>query len=195
MSPSSSLLPPIILPLVLVVWPAINAGSAHFLADELQSRFAEPQKAPTALKGIIALGGSHDRIAEAVRLAGRYPAAKLIVTGASAADEDYARTHILESAQLLIESHARSTFENALYSRQLLNPVAGEKWLIVTSAIHMPRAIGTFREAGFAVVPWPVFDLSNAHATAEHGTWHEVFGLLAYWFLGRIDSLFPAPLA
>lgn len=194
MFPGARLLPLFCLSLILVVWAGLSSDSARFLSRELQGRFAEPGPTPTAVTGIISLGGGHDRIEEAVRVARLFPTAKLVVTGASAADEVYARTHITESTQLLIEPYARSTFENALFSRRLLNPLVGEKWLIVTSAIHMPRAIGTFREAGFAAVPWPVSAPPHTYAASERATWHEVFGLLAYWCLGRIDSLFPAPL-
>jgi uncharacterized SAM-binding protein YcdF (DUF218 family) len=39
---------------------------------------------------------------------------------------------------------------------QLAAPKPGERWLLVTSAYHMPRAVGLFRKVGFAVEPYPV---------------------------------------
>jgi uncharacterized SAM-binding protein YcdF (DUF218 family) len=57
--------------------------------------------------------------------------------------------------RLLLEREARSTWENAVYAKQLAQPRPGERWLLVTSAAHMPRAIAVFRKVGFAVEPWP----------------------------------------
>jgi uncharacterized SAM-binding protein YcdF (DUF218 family) len=162
-----------------------------FLTLKLQSRFARSTPSD-AITGIIALGGSHARIVEAVHLAKQYPNAKLIITGAPAEDQDYAQAQIADG-RLTIEPYAKTTYENALFSRQLLEPDQRQSWLIVTSAIHMPRAVGAFREAGFSVLPWPVFDQPAIDTAATQVTLHEVFGLLDYWALGRIDCLFPAP--
>ena len=40
--------------------------------------------------------------------------------------------------------------------RRSPHPKSGERWLLVTSAYHMPRSVGLFRKAGFAVEPYPV---------------------------------------
>ena len=53
-------------------------------------------------------------------------------------------------------SKSRNTVENAVFSMDLAKPQPGERWLLVTSGYHMPRAIGIFRRAGFAVEPYPV---------------------------------------
>jgi uncharacterized SAM-binding protein YcdF (DUF218 family) len=78
-------------------------------------------------------------------------------------------------------------------------------WLLVTSASHMPRAVGLFRKAGWPVVPWPVA-YKTGHSpkvqlTREFGDkfmhfdWaaHEWVGLVSYWLMGRTDALFPGP--
>ena len=41
-------------------------------------------------------------------------------------------------------------------TKALLNPKPGERWLLVTSSWHMPRAVGVFRKAGFQIEPYPV---------------------------------------
>jgi len=94
--------------------------------------------------------------------------------------------------RLLIEPQAKTTIENALVSRQMLAPER-EKWPIVTSAVHIPRAVGAFREVGVLVLPWPVFDQQTGTAEAGRKTLHEVFGLLENWILGRTSSPLPAP--
>ena len=54
------------------------------------------------------------------------------------------------------EEQSRNTVENAVFSKLLAMPQAGERWRLVTSAFHMPRAMGTFRQAGFPVEAYPV---------------------------------------
>ena len=58
--------------------------------------------------------------------------------------------------RLTPEDKSHNTVENALFSKALAAPKPGERWLLVTSAYHMPRAIGIFRRAGFAVEAYPV---------------------------------------
>ena len=53
-------------------------------------------------------------------------------------------------------TRSRNTVENALFSKEIAQPKPGERWLLVTSAYHLPRAIGVFRKAGFAVEAYPV---------------------------------------
>ena len=58
--------------------------------------------------------------------------------------------------RITLESRSRDTYENAVFTKRLVNPGPGERWLLITTAWHMPRAMGCFRQAGFAVQPWPV---------------------------------------
>ncbi|WP_164125846.1 YdcF family protein, partial [Stenotrophomonas maltophilia] len=44
----------------------------------------------------------------------------------------------------------------ALFSARIVQPKPGERWILVTSAAHMPRSVGCFREAGFEVIAHPV---------------------------------------
>jgi uncharacterized SAM-binding protein YcdF (DUF218 family) len=48
----------------------------------------------------------------------------------------------------------------------------------------MPRAMATFRKAGFDVLPWPIFDLTQPGVPIEGVICHELMGLIAYWVLG-----------
>ena len=111
----------------------------------------------------------------------------------------------IDSSRTLYERDSRTTWENAVYSRKLAQPKPGETWLLVTSAWHMPRAVGCFRKVGWNVVPYPVNylgkhrpDWLNLDAITqlhfiglEEKEW---IGLLAYRLMGRSDALFPAPL-
>ena len=62
----------------------------------------------------------------------------------------------IPAERIELEDRSRNTVENAVFTRALVNPKPNERWLLVTSAAHMPRAIGTFRQAGFPIEAYPV---------------------------------------
>ncbi len=127
------------------------------------------------------------------------------------AREAYYATALLESlgvsrAQLTMEPRARNTQENAEFSKALAAPKSGERWLLVTSAYHMPRSVGLFRKAGFDIETYPVgwrvgerADLLTFSSVALDGlertdvAVREWMGLVVYWATGRIDRLLPGP--
>jgi uncharacterized SAM-binding protein YcdF (DUF218 family) len=200
----------------------------------LEQRFARADLAGRDIDGIIVLGGVEDarvaagrhahainetgeRITEAVALALRYPRAKVVftsgavtyrgvrATGAEAAGVIF-RDLGISADRFVPESASRNTWENAVYTKALVHPQPGQLWLLVTSAHHMPRAMGAFRKVRFAVEPWPV-----DYRTADKYDWyrtfeapseglrrldlavHEWIGLVTYWMMGRSDELFPGP--
>lgn len=174
------------------------------------------EQALTEGRGIPALNGAAERMTEAVALARLRPEARIIFTGGSAAlapgqmsEADVARALFgalgLEGPRVIFEDRSRNTWENARLTHSMLDPAPGETWLLVTSASHMPRSVGSFRQAGWQVVAWPVnystrpggegwfdppfsFRLGQAEWAAR-----EYVGLLAYWLLGRTSAVFPAP--
>ena len=87
-----------------------------------------------------------------------------------------------------------------------MTPKQGERWLLVTSAYHMPRSVGIFRKAGFTVEPYPVdwrvggrADLVGFHNIAGDGLSsidtgvREWVGLVAYWITGKTSGILPRP--
>lgn len=179
-----------------LVWSAHSMPSALVsLKDAFESRF--PRTALDAqddITGIISLGGGVDRVRETVRIAALFPRARVVVTGPTEEETRMARSQSFGPEQLIIEPYATDTFENALFTKRLVNPKSGERWIVVTSAIHMPRAMGVFAALDFSVDPWPVFDA----AKNSRGFWpairHELMGLLAYRLLGYTTAFFPGPL-
>ena len=156
----------------------------NWLLYPLESRFPAWDASRGAPDGIVVLGGSidadisaahgvavvrgaADRIIAAAALAHRYPNARLIFSGGSsnlisndAREADYA-AEIFErlgvpKARLTMERRSRNTEENAEFTKAIAEPKPGERWLLVTSAYHMPRSVGLFRKAAFAVEPYPV---------------------------------------
>jgi uncharacterized SAM-binding protein YcdF (DUF218 family) len=170
----------------------------------------------TAAHGIPALNGAAERMTEAVALARRHPDARLVFTGGSAAvipggpsEADTARRLFADlgvpAERLAFEQDSRNTHENAVLTRRLVQPGAGETWLLVTSASHMPRAMGSFRGAGWNVTPWPVNYTTGRDPTLwwrwpfptrlNQAEWalREWIGLVAYRLMGRTDAVLPAP--
>jgi len=218
--------------LLLVVCGLSPLGT--LLLYPLESRFPPWDAGRGAPDGIIVLGasieadlavahgtpvvrGAPDRIISAAALALRYPNARIVFSGGSAnlisndaREADFAGA-VFESlgvakSRLIMERRSRNTVENAEFSKALVAPKAGERWLLVTSAFHMPRSVGLFRKAGFAVEPYPVDwrvggpgDLLSFTNIAADGLGRtdlgvrEWVGLIAYWATGKIDDLFPAP--
>jgi uncharacterized SAM-binding protein YcdF (DUF218 family) len=174
--------------------------------------------------GIILLGGGqnvelteayerpqlNDRaetMSEFLALGRRFPKAKMVFAGGSGdlvthalseADvmQRFAAQQGFDSHRLLLESKSRNTHENALYARELANPKPGERWLLITSAFHMPRSVAVFQKLQWDVLPYP----TDYHVLPTGVDWrlnvlarfrlfhlglHEWIGFLVYWVTGR----------
>ena len=114
----------------------------------------------------------------------------------------------IAKSRLMMERRSRNTQENAEFSKALAAPKPGERWLLVTSAFHMPRSVGLFRKAGFAVEPYPVDwriggrdDLLAFRTSPSKGwdapTWRCANGsaFSPIGLTGKIDELLPGPAA
>lgn len=201
----------------------------------LEQRFPRAQiDIGDRIDGIIVLGGAEDavitqarntptmndaseRMSEGLALALRFPAARLVFSGGSgdelpygASNEEtvkhYYRELGFDMRRLEVEGKSRNTHENAEFSKDMVRPKPGERWLLVTSAFHMPRSVGCFRRAGWEVLAWPV-----DYRTTGRGSLYNVsslltdrfrvvdyaakewVGLVVYRLTGRTDALFPGP--
>ena len=166
-------------------------------------------------RGVPALNISADRILAFVALARRFPRAQLLFTGGngspgpttgSEAEIMRGLTASLGIApqRLIFEQASRNTRENALLAKRLARPLPGQRWLLVTSAADMPRAVGCFRAVGWPVIPVPVDYHTREHSAGlapglveglEEVDWaaHEWVGLVYYRLRGWSPSLFPGP--
>lgn len=168
-------------------------------------------------RGAAALNDSAERITATVELARRYPNARIIFSGGTgslrfdAPAEAPVGVKELEALgvphdRITGEEQSRNTIENAVFSRLVAQPKPGERWLLVTSAFHMPRAVAAFRAAGFPVEAYPVdwrtrgpIDATRPFAALAGGLGmtdlavHEWVGLLTYRLTGRTTELFPRP--
>lgn len=208
----------------------------NLLLYPLESRFPSWDDTRGAPDGIIVLGGaiepdmsaahgapvfgpSIDRLIAAAALAQRYPNARIAFTGGNAGldssdparEADFALPVFegfgFSKDRLIMERRSRNTEENAEFSKALLSPKVGERWLLVTSAYHMARAVGIFRKAGFLVEPYPVdwrmggrdnllrFSRFSVGGLGRVDTAsREWLGLVAYWITGKTSEFFPGPI-
>ncbi|HRY06603.1 MAG TPA: YdcF family protein [Hyphomicrobiaceae bacterium] len=171
----------------------------------------------SAGRGSLALNEAGERITETLRLARAHSHAKVVISGGVArlyGDDQEGSSAVatlleelgVDENRVIVETHARNTYENATKTLPLIATKPGETWLIVTSAYHMPRAVGVFRKVGLDVVAYPVDfrmrgqeDLSRWFASLPAGLQRfdlaakEWAGLLAYYMTGRSQSWFPGP--
>jgi uncharacterized SAM-binding protein YcdF (DUF218 family) len=217
---------------LLAICGLMPAGTLLLLP--LEDRFPAWNPAHGAPDGVVVLGGaieevvsvargepalneSAERLTATVQLARRYPQARLIFSGGSNAlfsaegtEAAFARQLLeqfgVEPQRIELEGRSRNTVENATFSKAVAAPKPGERWLLVTSAFHMPRSIGVFRQAGFTVEAFPVDwrtrgseDVLRPFATMGDGlrrtdtAVREWVGLAVYWLSGKSSELFPRP--
>jgi uncharacterized SAM-binding protein YcdF (DUF218 family) len=71
---------------------------------------------------------------------------------------------------LWLQGESQNTYEDALYSCQMLKDNGAENVVLVTSAMHMPRSVAVFEKQGCAVTPSPAdFTVTKAAWT---NLWH-----------------------
>jgi uncharacterized SAM-binding protein YcdF (DUF218 family) len=165
----------------------------------------------SALWGQPLLNEAGERYMAALALARRFPHARVLFTGGSGdlrdigkADQSEAKIaeqlfeeQGLDPKRLILERASRNTAENAKLSFELVSPSPYENWVLVTSAFHMPRALRSFKLAGWRhIIPFPV-DFRSGRFTDDIG-WDlgrnlellnvavkEYVGLLVYRLTGR----------
>jgi uncharacterized SAM-binding protein YcdF (DUF218 family) len=208
---------------------------SSMLLIPLENRFPIPEPLPEDINGVIVLGGaespkltqvrgqaslvgSAERLTTFVSLARRFPDAKFVYAGGQGAigAQEYkaaftARLFFeqmgLDPDRVMFDSQSRNTLENAQNALKLVKPEKEEKWVLITSAWHMPRSVGIFRKLGWEVIPYPVdykttgeseltlrFPPRLSTTSAVSNVLYEWIGLTYYRLLGRTSELFPGPI-
>ena len=194
------------------------------LGRALETRF-EPYEAeatrPTPEFIVVLGGGTNDdatlplsarlapvalaRVVEGVRIAGLHPEARLVLSGGyvfttvSEAEvaSDVVQMIGMDPARIITESQSRSTEDQAVAVR---NIVRDRPFVLVTSAIHMPRSMALFRGQGMEPVPAPTahtfgkgfnegpqsFLPSARHVRALETVMHELYGIAWAWLRGLL---------
>lgn len=178
---------------------------------------------PPHVDGILILGSGFDsallkargapqtnagvyRLVEGFIAARHHPEAKVVFSGGSGAlrgarwSEAETARYVLEGLgldrrRMILEARSRNTYENILFTRQMVRPRPGQVWLLATSAAHMPRAMAIARKQAWPMLPWPTDYMTAPQGggwlDAGGGFWfadyavHEWIGMIAYRLTGK----------
>jgi len=212
----------------LLSYPAVSKMLVRPLEHRYQPLFLSitpdttNDTAALAAQWIVVLGGGHvtdpkipvtsqltsaslARTIEAIRLHRRIPGSKLIVSGGKGFDihavaETMANTaHALgvRLEDIVLESESQDTADEA----QLIKPIVGnDAFILVTSAIHMPRSMALFEKLGMRPIPAPAdyaapgrqalspddFFPSPYRLSDSHSALHEYLGIVWSWLRRQI---------
>ncbi len=215
----------IALPWIYGVVPISTAGIML-----LENRFNIPDLSHRPITGIVVMGGhmgdgltamqrsqiqqnDGDRLSKGFIIQRRHPDAKLVFAGYSSKINPKGWTEAqmirnmleemgLKNDKIEFETQSRNSFDTAEKIRDIYNVKDSGEWVLITSASHMPRAIGAFRKVGWEnIIAYPVDFISgtshNHYFSLATGTnrvrllLHEIVGLLVYRMTGRSSTLFP----
>lgn len=180
----------------IILWLSSTTGFSNLLARSLELKYLPPQEIPSAEVMVVLGGGTEpaspprttvevngagDRVLYAAELYKEGKAEHILLSGgeiewlgsgSSTPAEDMAtlliQVGVPESA-LWLETESKNTYENALYAKELLDEQDIHQILLVTSALHMPRAVALFEKQGFEVIPLPVDFSVTDSLTATSG--------------------------
>ena len=216
----------------LLLFVTLYTSTGAVLLQTLENRFPRPVSLPEDLSCIVVLGGGFenevtsarggfemnqagDRFVETLRLARNHPQARILISGGDGSfSGDYEGDAIVaerffpafgvDAGRLIQEKTSRTTFENVRNLKAFLEENRLENCVLVTSAFHVPRAVGLMRQAGLSMTPWPAdfrtrgdqtltLDFSQPATNTQLLTTaaREWTGLLAYYLMGRTSAVFP----
>lgn len=218
---------------VVLAWSPVSRLALQILENRFPS-VGEPLHDPVT--GFIMIGGAVDvhlsysrgtpslnaaaeRITALAEVMREFPEARVILSGGGSqitatgrmTEASVARDALValgvSADRLELEQNSQTTCENASESYKLAKPGPDDRWVLITSASQMPRAVGCFRKAGFDIVAYPVdfrtgpsFESALSFSSASEGlemadlTAHEWFGLISYYSSGKISDLLPGPI-
>lgn len=190
---------------------------------------------PEHIDGVIVLGGMLNtplsynrdqpvfnkdvtRLTTFIHLKRIYPDAKFVVSGGSGSlhHQDkkpypYIKQILqdsgLDPSSFIFETQSRNTYENYKNSFDLITPKAGQRWILITSAFHMPRSVAVFCSGKWPVIPFPVaymtprkigFGMQSFNVLVNFQQLHvalkEWIGIVTYRLFDKTSILFPPPL-
>lgn len=168
---------------VILLWLSSNRWVSYALARTLEWKNLPPEGTPQAEVMVVLGGGTEsydyprpmtevngagDRVLYAAQLYKDGAAPRIILSGGNLGfSTNQSATPAQEMQDLLsltgvpaevvwLQTESQNTYEDALYSSNILRENGIEEIVLVTSAMHMPRAKALFEEQGISVIPAPV---------------------------------------
>lgn len=183
-----------------------NVGLSFAALRTLENQYTIPEvDCQDKYGGVIVLGGglnpglvaqernqpqlndAGDRITTALALINKCPEFKVLYStfsgslrpeGLSESDsaELFFNNQGISQSRTIFEGESRNTFENAKFSSEIAD--RSKKWILITSASHMPRAVATFERFDWKVTAYPV-DF-RAESQGNYLSWSRESGI-ANW--------------
>ena len=202
----------------------------NYLIYQIEKEYHSNIQIPEKLDGILILGGatnalmfkeynqinvndSAERLIESVKIIKKFKNSKVIFSGGSGIlnRSDLGHSQVaksfyslmgLNTDKIIFENKSKNTFENILFSKNIAKPKNNDRWLLITSAAHMKRAILVGLKQDWYLIPYAVdfqntkkFQftpnlnlLSNLYSFQKAS--HEWTGLLAYYLMNRTKKVF-----
>jgi uncharacterized SAM-binding protein YcdF (DUF218 family) len=169
----------------------IESSESQIFTDKQADRFIQPLRLYKMgkLKKILISGGNTDHVLM-----------RKDVSNETLKVAQFLEEMGVKKDDILVETKSKNTRENTLFSVEILkkNPQFGNKYMLFTSAYHIPRAAGCFQKAGIKVLPYGTTYKSKARSfTFEnllmpketnlietYYLTHELLGYLVYKLLG-----------
>ena len=202
----------------------------HYLTFILEKEYHENIVLPDDVDGIIILGGTtnpklsnvynqinvneaSERLIESIRLIKKYKKAKVIFSGGSGSISKQNLSHaeiakkfyeltLSSKNNIIFEDKSRNTYENIIFSSNIVKPEQNENWILITSAFHMKRALLIGEKHNWKFIPYPVdfkvakkislkpnFNLYNNFSAFQKIS-HEWTGLVSYYLMDRTNRIF-----
>ena len=203
--------------------------TGEFMIYQLEKKFHVLKSLPNEIDGIpilsgatqpvltkehnqISLNGSAERLTESLLLMKKYSNSKIIFSGGSGSLNNQKLTHSyaanlfftnfeIKLDNIIYENNSRNTYENILFSKKIVNPKINEKWVIVTSAHHMQRALNIAEKLGWTLIPYavdfkhlktfswkPSINFLNNISIFQSAI-HEWLGLMVYYLTGKSSKI------
>lgn len=201
----------------------------QFLLFKLEHQYQSLEVLPNEIDGLIVLGGPSnaglttiydqvnfndggERLTEAVLVIKKSQPKKIIFSGGTS-KQNFESSHAfvakkffhemeINTNNIYFEYKSRNTYENIFNSKITVNPKKNEKWIIITSSFHMPRAMKVADKLEWRLIPYPVdyrtaknfsgfhfsFNLLNNINSLDLAL-HEYVGLISYYLLGRTNEI------
>lgn len=206
-----------------------------YLLWKLENTYSKPKIFPDKIDGMLILGSGTDplltdqhgqvtltesieRITESIELIKKFPDAKVVYSGGMPTAKSQEKLSGVDVAKMfftrmkidvnkiIFEDQSKDTYENFIFSKKFINNTDGEKWLLVTSASHMKRAMSVAEKLGLNFIPYPVDYIVHKNYSWKVNYFlkgrrflknlnhfkiaaHEYVGLIAYYLSKRSSKL------
>jgi len=154
-----------------------------FLLWKLENTYPKQEIINNDIDGVLILGAGIDefmtheykqmilndrieRITESAKIIKKFPNAKIIYSGGNGTfskpelgSDEVANIFYkqlgVNTDRIIFENKSRNTYENFIFSKKFID-TDEEKWLLITSAYHMKRAMSVAKKLNLNLIPYPV---------------------------------------